>query len=82
MSDHWRRLSALLDELFDLEPAARATRLASADAGDKRMSWGCVVVPVAFYTQVVDRVLGHVRSVVYVMPETSPLQKVFRGPLL
>ena len=60
----------------------RATRLASAQAGGKRLSWGCVVVPVAFYTQVVDKVLGHARSVVYVMPETAPLQKVFRGPEL
>jgi hypothetical protein len=27
---------------------ARATRLAKADAADVRVSWGCVVVPVAF----------------------------------
>lgn len=60
----------------------RSTRLASAQADGKRLSWGCVVVPVAFYTQVVDRVLGHGRSVVYVMPEVMPLQKVFRGPAL
>lgn len=60
----------------------RATRLASVQASGKRLSWGCVVVPVAFYTQVVDKVLGHAHSVVYVMPETAPLQKVFRGPEL
>jgi len=61
---------------------ARSTRLASAQAAGKRVSWGCVVVPVAFYQQVVDRVLGHGRSVVYVMPEMAPLQKVFHGPEL
>jgi hypothetical protein len=58
---------------------ARATRLASTGADDKRVSWGCVVVPVAFYTQVVQRVLGTSRSVVYVMPEARPLHTVFNA---
>lgn len=57
--------------------APRASRLATAGADDKRVSWGCVVVPVAFYTQVVERVLGSVRSVVYVLPEAGPIQAVF-----
>lgn len=48
----------------------RANRLATADARGKRLSWGCVVVPVAFYRSVVEQVLGRSRSVVYVMPET------------
>lgn len=58
---------------------ARSTRLAHGDASDKRVSWGCVVVPVAFYTDVVERVLGAGRSVVYVLPETRSLQQVFRA---
>lgn len=57
---------------------ARASRLASSPAQAMRVSWGCVVVPVAFYTGVVERVLGRARSVVYVMPEIGPLQTVFR----
>lgn len=57
---------------------ARSTRLASLESGDKRVSWGCVVVPVEFYQQVVERVLGAGRSVVYVMPETASPQSVFR----
>jgi hypothetical protein len=57
---------------------ARSTRLASMTSGDKRVSWGCVVVPVPFYTGVVEQVLGSVRSVVYVMPETAPLHVVFQ----
>lgn len=56
---------------------ARATRLTAAQAEDMRVSWGCVVVPVAFYKDVVERVLGTQRSVVYVMPETTPLRAVF-----
>src|SRR5262245_47756538 len=33
--------------------AARAGRLATMQASDKRVSWGCVVVPAPFYQQVV-----------------------------
>lgn len=58
---------------------ARASRLASTGAQGKRVSWGCVVVPVAFYREVVERVLGASRSVVYVMPEAGPLQAVFEA---
>lgn len=56
---------------------ARADRLGTELAQDKRVSWGCVVVPVAFYEKVVQRVLGHARSVVYVLPEAQPLRNVF-----
>jgi hypothetical protein len=56
---------------------ARASRLTTVQASDKRVSWGCVVVPVSFYEQVVEPVLGRARSVVYVMPEDMPLGKLF-----
>jgi hypothetical protein len=58
---------------------ARASRLGGGQAGGQRVSWGCVVVPVAFYREVVERVLGRARSVVYVMPETTSLQRVFHA---
>lgn len=57
--------------------AARATRLASDSPEDNRASLGCVVVPVAFYEQVVEPVLGASRSVVYVLPESRPLGALF-----
>jgi hypothetical protein len=56
----------------------RASSLANVDAG-KRLSWGCVVVPVAFYEQVVQRVLGAAPSVVYVLPETRPVEGFMRA---
>jgi len=56
---------------------ARASRLATAQAADKRVSWGCVVVPVSFYEQVVEPVLGRARSVVYVLPESTPIGALF-----
>lgn len=49
--------------------ALRVARLASASPEGKRLSWGCVVVPVKFYLGTIARLLGHGRSVVYVLPE-------------
>lgn len=49
--------------------ALRVARLASPSAEGKRLSWGCVVVPVKFYLGTIARVLGNGRSVVYVLPE-------------
>ena len=58
---------------------ARSGRLAATQAAAKRVSWGCVVVPVPFYLQVVERVLGASRSVVYVLPETRTVQGFMRA---
>lgn len=49
----------------------RVGRLALPGAEGKRVSEGCVVVPAAFYDAVVLPVLGHGRSIVYVMPEAQ-----------
>jgi hypothetical protein len=49
--------------------APRLARLATPTAADNRASWGCVVVPVQFYVDVVAKLLGRTGSVVYVLPE-------------
>ena len=59
--------------------SARADRLATPRASRMRVSWGCVVVPVAFYREVVQRVLGASDSVVYVLPETRTVQGFLRA---
>ena len=63
-----------------LRPAApaerRAERLASETPDDTRISMGGVVVPVSFYESVVGPVLGKSRGIVYVLPETQPLQRM------
>lgn len=56
---------------------SREARLASATPDDNRASLGCVVVPGAFYDNVVQPVLGHSRAVVYVLPETRPVRDIF-----
>ena len=55
----------------------RLERLASPNPIDRRISYGCVNVPVAFYESVVRPVLGSARGVVYVLPETRALRQVF-----
>jgi hypothetical protein len=55
----------------------RPERLASATPDDNRISLGCVVVPVAFYENVIQPALGRTRSVVYVLPESRSARDVF-----
>lgn len=59
--------------------AARNAALASDAARDNRLSWGCVVVAVPFYLDVVEKVLAKGRSIVYVMPETRAVADMFEG---
>jgi hypothetical protein len=59
--------------IHQLRPGAsrrmREARLVSATPHDNRASLGCVVVPAGFYKNVVRRMLGHSRGIVYVLPE-------------
>jgi hypothetical protein len=55
----------------------RRERLQSASALDKRISYGCINVPAAFYDTVVKPAFTGVRGVVYILPETRPLESVF-----
>ena len=59
----------------------RVQRLASASAEDKRITYGCVNVPHAFYERYLAPVFGRQRALVYVLPEQRPLAQVF-APLL
>ncbi len=57
----------------------RLQRLASNDPTQRRISYGCINVPVAFFDSVVKPVLGAQRAVVYVLPETRNVRAVFAG---
>jgi hypothetical protein len=57
----------------------RAERLASSTADDNRISFGCVIVPVSFYESVIAPSLGKSRGVVYVLPETENVERLFNG---
>jgi hypothetical protein len=58
---------------------ARIARLASSTPDDKRVSLGCVVVPPAFYTGVIEPLLGHTRAVIYVLPEGRSVREVYNA---
>jgi len=55
----------------------RAQRIGSPLASEHRVSAGCVVVPVAFYESVIAPTFGRRRGVIYVLPETRPVQAMF-----
>ncbi len=57
----------------------RAQRLASDDPAERRITYGCVVVPVAFYQDVIATTLGRHRGVVYVLPEEGSLEALLGG---
>ena len=55
----------------------RLERLATPSVADKRISWGCINVPVAFFETYIAPVFARQRGVVYVLPEVKPVQEVF-----
>lgn len=59
------------------QEARRIAGLATPTPADNRASLGCVVVAPEFYDAVVHPTLGKRRGVVYVMPETQPVQALF-----
>lgn len=61
----------------DAGHARRALALASGGITDKRLSLGCIVMPVRFYEEVVRPALGGVHGVVHVLPEQQPARRLF-----
>jgi hypothetical protein len=55
----------------------RLERLASATPLDKRISYGCINVPVKFYEQVLSPIFQKKYGIVYVLPETRSPRVVF-----
>ncbi len=55
----------------------RARRLASASPLDRRISYGCINVPAAFYESVVKPAFLPAGGIVYILPETKPIAAVF-----
>ncbi len=55
----------------------RARRLSSPSPQDNRISYGCINVPVDFFHSVIKPAFTGTNGVVYVMPETRPVQQVF-----
>lgn len=55
----------------------RLQRLSSPSIDERRISHGCINVPAAFYKNVVDKTFAGAGGVVYILPDTKPLDTVF-----
>jgi len=55
----------------------RLERLKTPTPEDNRITFGCINVPFAFYERVVRPAFTGAKAVVYVLPDTKPLQEVF-----
>lgn len=55
----------------------RLERLASPTPQDNRISYGCINVPAAFFDAHIEPLFRRMHAVVYVLPETRPVQAVF-----
>jgi hypothetical protein len=55
----------------------REQRLASPTPSDNRITYGCINVPAGFYRKVVGPLFTNTTGVVYILPETQPLNAIF-----
>jgi hypothetical protein len=55
----------------------RAQRLATPTPLDNRISYGCINVPATFFHGTVSPAFAHSDGIVYVLPETRPVQQEF-----
>ena len=64
-----------------LKGERRLQRLASPDARDNRISYGCINVPAAFYDRWLKPTFGSRAGILYVMPETRSAGEQFGSTL-
>lgn len=70
--------SIALHSLVPGTPAERrAERLVSDNPDDKRISFGCINVPSAFYDEVIVSAFSGTAGIVYILPETRPASELF-----
>ena len=60
----------------------RLERLLSPSPVDNRITFGCINVPTNFYNEKVRPLFRRTGGVVYVLPDTKPLETVFPGVLV
>lgn len=57
----------------------RLARLASQNPEDRRISYGCINVPLNFYDQVVSPAFTGSNGIAYILPETRSARELFRS---
>jgi len=58
----------------------RLQRLATASILDNRISYGCINVPARFYARVIQPLFTPAGGIVYILPETRPMDALLRTP--
>jgi hypothetical protein len=58
----------------------RLERLATPSILDNRISYGCINVPARFYESVIQPLFAPADGVVYILPETRPLDSLLHAP--
>jgi hypothetical protein len=58
----------------------RLERIASANPRVRRVSWGCINIPTAFFDSYISPVFGKRSGVTYVIPERKTFAEVFEQP--
>lgn len=58
----------------------RLQRLATASILDNRISYGCINVPARFYEGVIQPLFAPADGIVYILPETRPLDSLLHAP--
>ena len=69
-----------LHRVITTNPAEhRLQRLASKSPLERRISYGCINVPAAFYDAVIDPAFAATSGIVYILPEVKSVSEVFFG---
>ena len=55
----------------------RLTRIVSKDPNVRRISWGCINIPIDFFDRRISPVFGKHTGIAYVIPETKTFDEVF-----
>lgn len=70
--------SIALHKVRTVDPAEhRHERLEATDPGQRRITYGCINVPVRFYDEAIHATFLASEGIVYVLPETRPAQALF-----
>ena len=57
----------------------RLQRIASPNPKVRRISWGCINIPIAFFDSYISPVFGKRQGVTYVIPERKTFAEVFEN---
>jgi hypothetical protein len=66
-----------LHRVIEVPKERRLQRLASRNALDRRITYGCINVPSLFFDNVIRATFKATPGIVYVLPESRPLHEVF-----